>query len=71
MKEFEIKTNVFIQIVENDVMNCLQLLVDTQLFSVLSDSRLSSFENGFGEVNASPTPKAEVEVQHKVQMKHH
>lgn len=46
----------------------VKLLVDTQLFSVLSDSRLSSFENGFGEVNVSTAPMAKLEV-HKVQMK--
>ncbi|XP_031743692.1 uncharacterized protein LOC101209770 isoform X4 [Cucumis sativus] len=46
----------------------VKLLVDTQLFSVLSDSRLASFENGFCEVNVSTTPMAELEV-HKLQMK--
>ncbi|XP_022991951.1 uncharacterized protein LOC111488447 isoform X1 [Cucurbita maxima] len=48
----------------------IKLLVDTQLFSVLSDSRLSSFENGFCEANNNvpKAPMAEVKVQ-KVQMK--
>ncbi|TYK24604.1 DENN domain-containing protein [Cucumis melo var. makuwa] len=46
----------------------VKLLVDTQLFSVLTDSRLASFENGFCEVNVPTAPMAEPEV-HKVQMK--